>query len=318
MSHKFIQALEQHDLESIKKFPKSDLHNHFVLGGNREHLFSLTGHSIQPCTTVLQSINEMHKWYEKYLGHAFESKEMRLKLLESTLDQANQDGVKVLEIGEDAWGLSHYFNSDIDDLINTFKKITGKVAPNIELRFQIGISRHCSIKDIEHWLEPVWGNQEVYSIDLYGDELSQPIENFIPVYKKAKQHGLTLKVHVGEWGSAEDIRYAVDCLELDEVQHGISAVKSKEVLSYLEKNNIRLNVTPTSNLMLGRVSCYAEHPIRILHRSGIEVTINSDDVLIFDSDVSKEYLRLFKSNTLSAEELNCIRINGLKSISELR
>jgi len=318
LSLKFFRALKQHDLESIKTVPKSDLHNHFVLGGNRDHLMSLTGHSVQHCTKVLQSMNEMHNWYDKYIGNAFETREMRLKLLESTLYQASQDGVEVLEIGEDAWGLSKFFNSDIGGLINTFKKIAEKVAPNIELRFQIGVSRHCSIKDIERWLEPVWGNHEVYSIDLYGDELSQPIENFIPIYKKAKQHGLALKAHVGEWGSAEDVRYAVDCLELDEVQHGISAINSEEVLSYLERNNIRLNVTPTSNLMLGRIRSYAEHPIKILHRSGIEVTINSDDVLIFDSDVSKEYLRLFTSNTLSAEELNHIRLNGLKQISELR
>ena len=41
------------------------------------------------------------------------------------------------------------------------------------------------------------------------------------------------------------------------------------------------------------------------------MTINSDDVLIFDSNVSKEYLRLFQSGCLSAEELDDIRMNGL-------
>lgn len=55
------------------------------------------------------------------------------------------------------------------------------------------------------------------------------------------------------------------------------------------------------------------HPIRELYRSGVDVTINSDDVLIFDSDVSKEYLRLYMAGCLTAEELEQIRINGLKS-----
>ena len=31
----FIAALKQRDLEEIKLCPKSDLHNHFVLGGIR-------------------------------------------------------------------------------------------------------------------------------------------------------------------------------------------------------------------------------------------------------------------------------------------
>lgn len=43
------------------------------------------------------------------------------------------------------------------------------------------------------------------------------------------------------------------------------------------------------------------------------MTINSDDILIFDSDVSKEYLRLYQSGCLNAEELDNIRINGLKN-----
>lgn len=56
----------------------------------------------------------------------------------------------------------------------------------------------------------------------------------------------------------------------------------------------------------------AEHPIGKLYRSGIDVTINSDDVLIFDSDVSKEYLQLYEAQCLTVEELENIRKNGLK------
>ena len=53
-------------------------------------------------------------------------------------------------------------------------------------------------------------------------------------------------------------------------------------------------------------------PIAELYRNGVDVTIGSDDVLIFDSDVSKEYLRLYQCGCLNAEELDDIRINGLK------
>ena len=56
------------------------------------------------------------------------------------------------------------------------------------------------------------------------------------------------------------------------------------------------------------------HPIQKLYRAGVDVTINSDDILIFDSDVSKEYLRLYENETLKAEELDDIRMNGLKRL----
>ena len=56
------------------------------------------------------------------------------------------------------------------------------------------------------------------------------------------------------------------------------------------------------------------HPIAELYRKGVNVTINSDDVLIFDSDVSKEYLRLYQAGCLTAEELDEIRLNGLTPV----
>ena len=120
-----------------------------------------------------------------------------------------------------------------------------------------------------------------------------------------------MKAHVGEWGTAKDVIAAVKALHLDEVQHGIAAVQDDEAVYSLAENNIRLNITPSSNVLLGRVSDISNHPIAQLYRRGVKVTINSDYVLIFDSDVSKEYLRLFQSGCLSAEELDDIRMNGL-------
>jgi adenosine deaminase len=92
----------------------------------------------------------------------------------------------------------------------------------------------------------------------------------------------------------------------------MSLEESTKVMEYLKEKHIRLNICPTSNIKLGRVKSYEEHPIRKLYLSGIDVTINSDDILIFDSDVSKEYLRLYQSKALTAEQLDKIRINGLK------
>ena len=97
----------------------------------------------------------------------------------------------------------------------------------------------------------------------------------------------------------------------------IAAAYDKGIMRFLTDNHIRLNITPTSNILLGRVEKLKEHPISLLYRNGVDVTINSDDVLMFDSDVSKEYLRLHESGCLSAEELDDIRENGLKSIEEI-
>ena len=57
----FIEALNSQDLEKIRKFPKADLHNHFVLGGSREYIFNKTGYKIKYITNQLKSIGKMNK-----------------------------------------------------------------------------------------------------------------------------------------------------------------------------------------------------------------------------------------------------------------
>ncbi|MDO4275061.1 MAG: adenosine deaminase [Eubacteriales bacterium] len=311
--NEFINALEQGNLEKVKLCPKADLHNHFVLGGSRRYLKQLTGVDILPVKTPLSSMDEMHTWNRTYMEELFNETEMRKALIRATFKQAKEDGVTLLEIGEDVWGLGEFFHNDIQELVEAFTTAQKEFAPNTELRLQIGLSRHCPIDYLEDCLSYFWGNKAFYSIDLYGDELAQPIGNFKGIYRRAKSEGLRLKAHVGEWGTAEDVRIAVEELELDEVQHGIAAAYDEGVIRFLADNRIRLNITPTSNILLGRVSSMANHPIGRLYRSGVDVTINSDDILIFDSDVSKEYIRLYNAGCLSAQELNNIRCSGLES-----
>lgn len=310
----FTEAIRSENIENIRQFPKSDLHNHFVLGGNREYIFKKTGHYIKPISHPLKSMNEMDAWSNKYIGNYFNNTDLRKLLIDATFVQAKFDGVSILEIGEDVWGLSEFFDNDIEKLIYAFQEANERIAPEIELRLQIGLSRHCSIEYLEDCLKHFWGHKEFYSIDLYGDELAQPIKNFVPIYEKAAENGLILKAHIGEWGSANDIMQAINLLHLNEIQHGIASANNDDVINLLAEKNIRLNITPSSNILLGRVSDMANHPIAKLYRKGVNVTINSDDILIFDSDVSKEYLRLYKSGCLSAEELDNIRLNGLKHI----
>lgn len=312
----FINALKQANLDAIRSCPKADFHNHFVLGGSRKYLIEHSGRDIKPITEPLHSMDEMHAWNAENIGDYFNSAEGRRMLINATFAQAKEDGVTILEIGEDVWGLGEFFHGNIEELIDAFETANKEIAPEIELRLQIGISRHCDIAYLEDCLSHFWGCKAFYSIDLYGDELAQPIENFKSIYQRAKAEGLRLKAHVGEWGTAEDVRRAVECLELDEVQHGIAAVNDSSVIQFLIDNHIRLNITPSSNYLLGRVSDLKTHPIAELYRSGVDVTIGSDDVLIFDSDVSKEYLRLYQCGCLSAEELDDIRKNGLRTVLE--
>jgi len=180
-------------------------------------------------------------------------------------------------------------------------------APGVEWVPQMGISRHCPVRAIQYWMEPLLELNVFRTFDLSGDELAQPIEVFTPIYRRAKNAGLRLKAHVGEFGAADDVWRAVEALELDEVQHGIAAAQSPQVMRALAESGVRLNVCPTSNVMLGRVARMEEHPIRRLYDAGVKVTINTDDCLIFGTSLSQEFLALHQAGVMTAAELDGIR-----------
>ena len=151
-----------------------------------------------------------------------------------------------------------------------------------------------------------------HSIDVCGGEDNKPMEAFVPLYRKAEQYRLIKRMHVGESGSAEDVRRAVEILGLQEVHHGIHAAESNEVMRFLADNRIQLNVCPSSNVKLGYASSFKDHPIKVLYENGVKVTINTDDLLIFDSSIENEYLLLYRAGALTADQLNKIRENGLR------
>ena len=83
-------------------------------------------------------------------------------------------------------------------------------------------------------------------------------------------------------------------------------------MRFLADNHIQLNVCPSSNVMLGYANDFENHPIKALVENGVEVTINTDDLLIFNSSIENEYLKLYKAETLSANQLEEIRLRGLR------
>jgi len=104
-SEAFIKALKDGDTERVKQIPKADLHNHFVLGGSRAFIRERKGLVIPALEGILESMQEMDRWNQEYIGKYFESGEGRRFLIEAAFVQAREDGVTVLEIGEDVWGL---------------------------------------------------------------------------------------------------------------------------------------------------------------------------------------------------------------------
>ena len=218
------------------------MHNHFYLGGHRDYIRKRSGVSIPLLTYKLNSMDEMHQWVGKHINDLFDSSEKRVLAIEACFQQAQEDGITVLETGDDVWANEHFYRGNFDALIDTFQGAHCRIAPQIEFKFQIGLSRHCPVNLLEQRIAPFLERKYFYSLDLSGDEMAQPITSFKSIYRKAKEKGIKLKAHVGEWGDADSIKEAVEELELDEVQHGIAAAGSLDVMKWLAAHKIQLNI----------------------------------------------------------------------------
>jgi len=264
-SQKFIDCLQNNDLQGMQCIPKSDLHNP---------------------------------------GY--------LKRIEAAFAQAKVDGIRVLALNfglgevEGLGGMEHFMKT-IHALHTTF-------APETVFLPELSLDRACNTDRIYANVEEALSYRWFASIDICCNELAQPIKPFQNIYRLAQSMDVKRKAHVGEFGTADNVIEACDLLELDEVHHGIAAAASIPAMRWLSKHKIQLNVCPTSNIMLGRAKSYQEHPIRILYDSGVKVTINTDDLLIFNQSASQEYLNLFSTDCMTAQALDSIRLTGLTAL----
>lgn len=310
MSSEFQAALQSADIAAVRRCPKADLHTHGAANCDRQYVFEKTGRDIAPIATPLQSMDEMHAWARTHIGTLFDGAAGRELWLEASFVRARLDGLCRIEFGDDVWTVTQGLGAP-QDLVDSITRVHARMAPEVEWIPQLGLSRHCRLEWLQEWMAP-WLELGFHkTLDICGDELAQPIDVFVPLYRAAKAKGMRLKAHVGEWGTADDVWRAVELLELDEVQHGIAAADSPAVMRFLADHRIRLNVCPTSNILLGRVARLQDHPIRKLFDAGVTVTVNSDDAIVFGVGVSEEFLSLYQVGLFTAAELDLIREWGL-------
>ena len=309
-SKDFISALERGDLQTIKTVPKSDLHNHSALGSPFEKLQQWYGKPLTPPPFRLNGIRDFDAYLFRELRHAILTPDGYKYAFEASFRHALEDGVKVLEMSIDIWFLG-LFNGDAGRWIRFLDTVAEPYKDKIFFIPQLGFPRELNLKDNLDNIIIAIKTGFFRSIDLYGDEQAAEPETFREIFSIARKSGLRLKAHASEFGNASSIRYAVEVLGLDEVQHGISAAQSEEVMDWLKERGTQLNICPSSNVALGCVGDIKRHPIRTLFDHGIKVTVNSDDLMIFGQSVSDEYLNLFKAEVLTARELDTVRCRGL-------
>lgn len=150
-------------------------------------------------------------------------------------------------------------------------------------------------------------------IDLSGDESKFPVFHFRAAFDLARQAGLQMSVHAGEWAGPESVWDAVRLLHARRIGHGVRSHEDPELVEYLHQEGIVLEICPTSNVCTGVYHSLAEHPVRQLYEAGIKVTISSDDPPLFGTDIDREYALLETVYGFTPEEIAEVTLNAAEA-----
>jgi adenosine deaminase len=120
-----------------------------------------------------------------------------------------------------------------------------------------------------------------------GDEGVGRQGDFAWAFDCAREAGLRLTTHAGEFGGPESVRDALD-LRVERIGHGVRAAEDPALVAILAERGIVLEVCPGSNVALGLYPGWAAHPIARLREAGVPVTISTDDPPFFHTDMERE------------------------------
>lgn len=167
------------------------------------------------------------------------------------------------------------------------------------------------------WHARAAGNsKKVVALDLGGPEAGNPPEKFSDAFRIAAREGLKCTVHAGEGAGSlaqnlSNIRTAVRVLGAQRVGHAIDLSKDSALVSMILERGVAIETNPISNLVLGKIHNLRELGIERLLRSGVKVTVNSDDPALWpNGSIDVVLLRVCDSYGFGLSELDLLISNS--------
>lgn len=122
-----------------------------------------------------------------------------------------------------------------------------------------------------------------------GDEKSGELKDFLWSFDCAREAGLRITAHAGEWKGPDEVRAAMNDLGAERIGHGVRAIEDMALVEEIAERGVVLELCPGSNVALGIYPNFRKHPIGEMYDRGVKVTINTDDPPFFHTTMTREY-----------------------------
>ncbi|MEN6481624.1 MAG: adenosine deaminase, partial [Anaerolineaceae bacterium] len=269
--------------------------------------FRVINHTPEKFNSFLKKFQVLRKFYQ--------SPEIIQRITRETIEDARNDQVKYLELRFNVAALSEAKRFQYGEVVDWVCQSAANASFefNLPTRLILSVNRRESVNMAKKTILEAANHlgNGVVGVDLAGNEVDFPAKPFIPVFREAKEYGLGVTIHAGEWGRSENIREAIEDFDADRIGHGIRVVDNPDLMALAKERNIPFEVCVSSNLLTGAVTREEDHPIKEMLANGLAVTLNTDDPSIFDLSFSDEYQMLVDQYHISEQSIQNLVQNGI-------
>jgi len=152
------------------------------------------------------------------------------------------------------------------------------------------------------------------AVDLAGAEALFPPALYIEPFDKAKQLMLPITIHAGEAGGADNVWTSIAQLHASRIGHGVRLQEDEKIFNDVKQLNIPLEFCPISNIQTKAVESWEQYPIKNYMDRGIRVTVNTDNLTVSNTNLTKELVTLIEKCDLSIDQLIQLQFNAVESI----
>jgi len=313
-------------VELFRPYPKVELHRHLegslrletILDIARTHHMTLPAHLSRLVQVQEGEPQTFQNFLNKFhtLRLFYRSPEVIYRITREAVEDAAKDNIRYLELRFTPVALSRAERFPLHEVIDWVIESAQQAARHfkVQVALIVSINRHESLELAEQvtWLAIERMKDGVVGIDLAGNEAEHSAQPFAGLLKEAKQAGLHLTVHAGEWGGAQNVREAIETLGAERIGHGVRMLEDKYTLALARENNIVFEVCPTSNYQSGVIATDRVHPLIQMIEAGLNVTLNTDDPSVSQIILSHEYA-LAHQLGLSEEQVKDCVVNAAQA-----
>ena len=187
----------------------------------------------------------------------------------------------------------------------------------------------CAMRNMDVSLEMAelavdFRDRGVVGFDLAGEEGGYPPKKHVEAFHYIQRQNFNITIHAGEGYGKESIWQAIQYCGAHRIGHGTrliediavaggKAVKLGDLAQYVLDKRIPLEICLISNVHTGATPSLAAHPFRIFHQEKFRVTLNTDNRLMSDTTMTREFEVAAETFGLTLEDFETLTINGMKS-----